>query len=152
MSSPPGSLLDPISLLYLWGSICLEAWLPLQMAVPSKALTQKMSHPTPQDSVKCLITQNSRQTLHSAKFSTEPGQKRDLAKVTYTKHPCTTEGHIAQRAQAGAFKQLGLSSDGLAATHSWVWPLTAWLVEGQRSLSDYLKTMCLLPYLPQSLH
>lgn len=46
----------------------------------------------------------------------------------HAEYPRTAEGHAAQRAHTGALEQLGLSSDGLAATHRWVWPLAAWPV------------------------
>lgn len=52
---------------------------------------------------------------------------------------------------AEALRQLGLSSNGLAATHSWVWPTRH---SDSPALVDSLRTrgsMCLLPSIPQSL-
>lgn len=79
---------------YLFGSPTLSA----------KGTNTEDESAFPQGSGKCLITQNSRQTQSPAKFSAEPEQRRDSAKVT----PSILGGRLCTK--------------GLAATHSWVRP------------------------------
>lgn len=99
---------------YLFGSLA-----PLANGSPLKGTNTENESSYPQGPAKHLITQNSRQTLGSAKFSTEPGQRRDLAKVTPNiLAPACLRDSAAQRSHAEALKQLGLTSNGLGATHS----------------------------------